>query len=135
MYLLLKSSDFVTSDLEMACEGLSRTEDEEEGGGKEEEEGEGEEEWGDVVGARRDGTMPPRDFEYELVLRKWCNLHPSMEFRCFVYDGELGESLPLSPRLSHALIHSPQFIDPPPSSCEKKKIQTKHDSGHIPASS
>jgi hypothetical protein len=32
---------------------------------------------------------PPPDFEYELVLRKWCN---RMEFRCFVYDGKLGES-------------------------------------------
>jgi hypothetical protein len=27
--------------------------------------------------------------QYELVLRKWCNLHPSMEFRCFVYNHEL----------------------------------------------
>jgi len=33
----------------------------------------------------------PPGFEYELVLRKWCNLHPSMEFRCFVYNHELGE--------------------------------------------
>lgn len=28
--------------------------------------------------------------QYELVLRKWCNLHPSMEFRCFVSDRQLG---------------------------------------------
>uniref|UniRef100_A0A7S0KZT8 Cell division cycle protein 123 n=1 Tax=Asterionellopsis glacialis TaxID=33640 RepID=A0A7S0KZT8_9STRA len=27
--------------------------------------------------------------KYELVLRKWCNLHPSMEFRCFVFHDEL----------------------------------------------
>lgn len=27
---------------------------------------------------------------YELVLRKWCNLHPSMEFRCFVWNHKLG---------------------------------------------
>jgi hypothetical protein len=33
----------------------------------------------------------PRDFRFELVLRKWCNLHPSMEFRCFVWENELGE--------------------------------------------
>lgn len=32
----------------------------------------------------------PSSVEYELVLRKWCNLHPSMEFRCFVYNHELG---------------------------------------------
>jgi hypothetical protein len=25
----------------------------------------------------------------QLVLRKWCNLHPSMEFRCFIRDNEL----------------------------------------------
>lgn len=32
----------------------------------------------------------PSSIEYELVLRKWCNLHPSMEFRCFVYNHEIG---------------------------------------------
>jgi hypothetical protein len=31
-------------------------------------------------------TTPPR---LELVLRKWCSLHPSMEFRCFVRQHEL----------------------------------------------
>jgi hypothetical protein len=81
--------------------GLSRTTEEEEE--EEEEGGGGEEEVGGNMGVKRreegshvvgsDGMMPPPpDFEYELVLRKWCNLHPSMEFRCFVYDGELGES-------------------------------------------
>ena len=35
-------------------------------------------------------TKQPRGFQYELVLRKWCNLHPSMEYRCFVYEHELG---------------------------------------------
>ena len=30
------------------------------------------------------------EFEHELILRKWCNLHPSMEFRCFIYEHELG---------------------------------------------
>ncbi|KAL3758532.1 hypothetical protein ACHAWU_008286 [Discostella pseudostelligera] len=29
------------------------------------------------------------EFEHELILRKWCNLHPSMEFRCFIYEHEL----------------------------------------------
>jgi len=60
VYLLLKSSEFVTFDLEKAFEDL---EDE--------------------------GATKPTDFEYELVLRKWCNLHPSMEFRCFVHDHRL----------------------------------------------
>ncbi|KAJ1720794.1 hypothetical protein LPJ53_004604 [Coemansia erecta] len=29
------------------------------------------------------------DWEHELVLRQWCNLFPSMEFRCFVREHEL----------------------------------------------
>lgn len=29
------------------------------------------------------------NISYELVLRQWCNLYPSMEFRCFVWDEEL----------------------------------------------
>ncbi|KAJ1863261.1 hypothetical protein LPJ73_000569 [Coemansia sp. RSA 2703] len=28
-------------------------------------------------------------WEHELVLRQWCNLYPSMEFRCFVREHEL----------------------------------------------
>jgi hypothetical protein len=31
--------------------------------------------------------------QFELVLRKWFNLHPSMEFRCFIFDHELSECL------------------------------------------
>ncbi len=34
-----------------------------------------------------------KEFEHELILRKWCNLHPSMEFRCFIYEHELGEHI------------------------------------------
>ncbi|KAL3768562.1 hypothetical protein ACHAW5_004973 [Stephanodiscus triporus] len=91
VYLLLKSSDFVAFDLEKAWEGL-RDEDEDEDKDETED--------GSRVGtsprrATSDGVggvvagMPPPEFEYELVLRKWCDLHPSMEFRCFVYDREL----------------------------------------------
>ena len=29
------------------------------------------------------------EVSYELVLRQWCNLNPSMEFRCFVWNGDL----------------------------------------------
>ncbi|KAJ1817922.1 hypothetical protein LPJ56_001964, partial [Coemansia sp. RSA 2599] len=29
------------------------------------------------------------DWEHELVLRQWCNLYPSMEFRCFVRNKRL----------------------------------------------
>jgi hypothetical protein len=31
----------------------------------------------------------PTNFAFQLVLRQWCNLHPSMEFRCFVWNGDL----------------------------------------------
>ena len=66
VYLLLKSSEFITFDLEKA--------------------------WNDV---NEDVDCPTVDDEhkFELVLRKWCNLHPSMEFRCFVHDHELGKVL------------------------------------------
>ena len=56
IYLLLKSSDFITHDLEQAFDGCL-------------------------------GESPPID--YYLVLRKAFNLNPSLEFRCFVRDGQL----------------------------------------------
>ncbi|KAG5362723.1 Cell division cycle protein 123 [Yarrowia sp. B02] len=31
----------------------------------------------------------PKDFSFELVLRKWININPALEFRCFVKDREL----------------------------------------------
>lgn len=43
--------------------------------------------------------------EYELVLRKWCNLHPSMEFRCFVYNHELGTCVANGRNKRHQLTH------------------------------
>lgn len=64
IYLLLKSSEFVTFDVEMAFDDLAED---------------------DNISA---GSYPDC-FSHELVLRKWCNLHPSMEFRCFVRDHEL----------------------------------------------
>lgn len=36
-----------------------------------------------------DGLETPDDFQFELVLRKWVNINPSMEFRCFVHDRQL----------------------------------------------
>jgi hypothetical protein len=35
------------------------------------------------------GEKPNMDASFELVLRQWCNLNPSMEFRCFVWNGDL----------------------------------------------
>ncbi|KAH6642574.1 cell division cycle protein-like protein [Boeremia exigua] len=60
IYLLLKSSDFVTHDLAHAFD--------------------------DTV---NQSTTPDPEIAYHLVLRKWINLNPSVEFRCFVRDRQL----------------------------------------------
>ena len=64
IFLLLKSSDFVAHDLAHAYEDCS---DEVEG----------------QKGVRQ------RPETVQLVLRKWFDLAPSMEFRCFVRDNKL----------------------------------------------
>ncbi|KAG0318667.1 hypothetical protein BGZ99_005511 [Dissophora globulifera] len=66
IFLLLKSSDFVAHDLAHAYEDCA-------------------DEAGGVVGA----GVRQRPETVDLVLRKWYDLAPSMEFRCFVRDGEL----------------------------------------------
>lgn len=55
IYLLLKSSDFVTHDLAHAFDDTAPAPD-----------------------------APEPEVPYHLVLRKWINLNPSVEFRCFV---------------------------------------------------
>ncbi|EKD16429.1 uncharacterized protein L3040_008530 [Drepanopeziza brunnea f. sp. 'multigermtubi'] len=55
IYLLLKSSDFVTHDLEYAFDDCAE-----------------------------DDTVKQEDINYVLVLRKWFRVNPSCEFRCFV---------------------------------------------------
>ena len=65
VYLLLKSSDFVLHDLEHALDGIN-------------------------VGADIDvDERKWQNEQFELILRKWSNLHASMEFRCFVSKHEL----------------------------------------------
>jgi len=109
VYLLLKSSDFVGFDLEKAWEDLDLTAADDD---NDVSNGDGGGGVGGAVGdemnnlsitkaahSTTDETKlsaingandaRPPGFEYELVLRKWCNLHPSMEFRCFVYRHEL----------------------------------------------
>ncbi|KAJ3067721.1 hypothetical protein HDU98_009068 [Podochytrium sp. JEL0797] len=63
IFLLLKSSDFITHDLTCPFEACTEIMD----------------------------AAPPRSTpeSYHLVLRKWYDLVPSMEFRCFVKDGVL----------------------------------------------
>ena len=60
VYLLLKSSDFITHDLEHAFDGCTV----------------------------REGKAAP-EVPYHLVLRKSFNLNPSLEFRCFVRQRRL----------------------------------------------
>jgi hypothetical protein len=62
VYLLLKSSDFCLHDV------LRKA-------------------WKDCEDYD-ESRDPPK---LQLILRDWCNLHPSMEFRCFVRQHELGE--------------------------------------------
>jgi len=96
VYLLLKSSEFVCFDLEKAWYDLEPEEtqpaataaaaaEKDPVGGANNKDNDDNDKHDDDD----DDGKPPVDFEYELVLRKWCNLHPSMEFRCFVYDHEL----------------------------------------------
>jgi hypothetical protein len=65
VYLLLKSSDFVTHDLEHAFDDTDP----------------------EPTPSSTESTQAPIDTEkvpYHLVLRKYFNLNPSLEFRCFV---------------------------------------------------
>lgn len=66
IYLLLKSSDFITHDLEHAFDGCAIADDRDGGQSAEE------------------TTPPPPSVPYHLVLRKSFNLNPALEFRCFV---------------------------------------------------
>ena len=69
VYLLLKSSDFVTHDLEHAFDNCV-----------------------DDGYASKDHEAKRKEMQeipYFLVLRKWIQLNPSVEFRCFVRRGEL----------------------------------------------
>ena len=57
IYLLLKSSDFITHDLEHAFDDCAP-----------------------------DPTLSKENIQYVLALRKWFKVNPSCEFRCFVRD-------------------------------------------------
>ena len=59
IYLLLKSSDFVTHDLTHAFDDTANE------------------------------PAPDPEISYHLVLRKWITLNPSVEFRCFVRNRQL----------------------------------------------
>ena len=59
IYLLLKSSDFITHDLEHAF---------------------------DDTDEKSEADVKREDIQYVLVLRKWFKVNPSCEFRCFVKE-------------------------------------------------
>lgn len=66
IYLLLKSSDFVTHDLEHAFDDCIDS---------------------PLLAGEEDVEM--ENISYSLVLRKWFQINPSMEFRCFVRGRKL----------------------------------------------
>lgn len=82
VYLLLKSSDFCMFDITHALDGVRMEDDEE---------------TDDNQGL---------SIEYELVLRKWSNLHASMEFRCFVSNHNLGKTEIEEKHVDSSKIHS-----------------------------
>jgi D123 len=59
VFLLLKASDFCSYDLQHALQDVAEEEE------------------------------PAPSLQMELILRKWCNLYPSQEFRCFVVQQQL----------------------------------------------
>ncbi|CAG8601569.1 5524_t:CDS:2 [Rhizophagus irregularis] len=67
IFLLLKSSDFIAHDLDHAFD--------------------------DCYYDNQSDSRRHRPNEFELVLRKWYDVAPSMEFRCFVKEEELVEEL------------------------------------------
>ncbi len=91
VYLLLKSSDFIVFDLEKAWVDLHDESCESGEVTKEENCDKLEHLKIDESSDESSKLFRQDKFEHELILRKWCNLHPSMEFRCFVYENELGE--------------------------------------------
>ncbi|KAF9574529.1 hypothetical protein BGW38_008311, partial [Lunasporangiospora selenospora] len=71
IFLLLKSSDFIAHDLGHAYEDCSDAVEVTTSEGK------------------RGKQIRKRPETFELILRKWFDLAPSMEFRCFVKDNKL----------------------------------------------
>ncbi|KAK9695423.1 hypothetical protein K7432_012969 [Basidiobolus ranarum] len=65
VFLLIKSSDFIVHDL---CHAFEHCVD---------------------ADTSVDSSSSLKLDEYELVLRKWYDMHPSMEFRCFVKENKV----------------------------------------------
>ncbi|KAJ3282693.1 hypothetical protein HK104_010770 [Borealophlyctis nickersoniae] len=90
VFLLLKSSDFISHDLSHAFENCVPDVDTGERDGKEEPVEKDAGGTVDVASPKEmNQALPSRPEHFELVLRKWYDMLPSMEFRCFVTDGQL----------------------------------------------
>ena len=100
IFLLLKSSDFVSHDLAHAFELCRAPTAIEAARGGDSAEGAHGAAAGGVLSVAAGATggcaagaapdeLPVRPDAFVLVLRRWCNLNPAMEFRCFVREGEL----------------------------------------------
>ncbi len=75
VYLLLKSSDFCMFDITHSLDDVDL------------------ESTSSTCSSASNGQRNDHELliEYELVLRKWSNLHASMEFRCFVSNHKIGK--------------------------------------------
>ncbi|KAK9453695.1 D123-domain-containing protein [Dipodascopsis uninucleata] len=80
IYLILKSSDFIIHDLLYPFEDCTDTD----------------EQAPEQAPEQANSSLPLQ--EIELILRKWVNFNPSMEFRCFVRNREL---IAISQRSEH----------------------------------
>lgn len=91
IFLLLKSSDFINHDISHAYENCcdyqepSKNSNEDAGNENENENNETTSE-NNSIPIKKSITRPET---FHLVLRKWYDLLPSMEFRCFVRNNEL----------------------------------------------
>ena len=105
VYLLLQSSDFCMFDLTHALDGVvgeaeivTIANDQQYENNNDHEHGSSAEHNHTDNEVKDDDNALKKsnyEIEFELVLRKWSNLHPSMEFRCFVSNDQLGKYIML----------------------------------------
>ncbi|KAL7512954.1 hypothetical protein ACHAXN_010094 [Cyclotella atomus] len=110
VYLLLKSSEFVAFDLERAWKDVEN----------------------DVASDMETLSFANKDEQkFELVLRKWCNLHPSMEFRCFIYDHEIVAISQRHPSKYYSHLQPPSEDDDHPLLAIIEKFYKKYVKGRF----
>ena len=85
VYLLIKSSDFCLHDVLHAFDDCEPVEELEGSNTQLQHEQQ----------QQQQQQQQKHPHKLEIVLRKWCNFHPSMEFRCFVRNHQLGAWRPI----------------------------------------